>query len=126
MLKSLSQSDIRPVKVWAKRFAAELLAMGLNRDMTGRQLKAFREGLGLSQQELADILKVQRVTVARAETGKYHKKQEANPDKEISRLLQMLLKEALGEALGSGIAVVREPGAQYGKKPTKKPSKKRS
>jgi transcriptional regulator with XRE-family HTH domain len=94
--------------------------------MTGRQLKAFREGLGLSQQELADILKVQRVTVARAETGKYRKKQEANPDKEISRLLQMLLKEALGEALGSGIAVVREPGAQYGKKPAKKPSKKRS
>src|SRR5208283_4238037 len=111
--------------------------MGFNREMTGRQLKAFREGLGLTQQKLADILDVQRVTVARAESGKYRKKAEVNPDKEISRLLQMLLKEAFGAGKlqlpvavvrqpstaeygkkdASGVAVVREPGAEYGKKP---------
>jgi DNA-binding XRE family transcriptional regulator len=63
--------------------------------MTGKELKAFREVLSLTQQELADILHVQRVTIARAETGKYLKDQEPNPDKEVSRLLQALLDWAL-------------------------------
>ena len=143
-MKSVSHSGIGPDKPWIKRLTTQLLAMGLSGEMTGKELKAFRESLGLSQEELAKILDVQRVTIARAETGKYRKEQSANPDREISRLLQMLLKQALGNALGAGIAVVRESGveygkkpagdvaevreppAEYGKKPVKKPSKKRS
>lgn len=37
--------------------------------MTPEQLVAFREALDLTQQELADRLRVDRVTVARWETG---------------------------------------------------------
>ncbi|MBV8224576.1 MAG: helix-turn-helix domain-containing protein, partial [Verrucomicrobia bacterium] len=116
-MKSVLHSDIGPNKPSPKRLTTQLLAMGLSGEMTGKQLKAFRESLGLSQEELSQILRVQRVTIARAETGKYNKKQTANPDREISRLLQMLLKEALGDALGGSIAVVRQPGGEYGKKP---------
>ena len=118
-LKSGPHSDIRLVKAWAKRLKAELLATGLSREMTGRQLRAFRDWLGLTQQQLADILGVQRVSVARAEIGKYRKKQEANPDREISRLLHMLLERAL-EKGGIRLSVVAEPGGEYGKNVSKK------
>jgi transcriptional regulator with XRE-family HTH domain len=37
--------------------------------MTSEQLVAFRETHGLTQQELADRLRVDRVTIARWETG---------------------------------------------------------
>ena len=37
--------------------------------MTPEQLVAFREDLGFTQQELADRLRVDRVTIARWETG---------------------------------------------------------
>jgi transcriptional regulator with XRE-family HTH domain len=37
--------------------------------MTPEQLVAFREAQGLTQQELADKLRVDRVTIARWETG---------------------------------------------------------
>jgi transcriptional regulator with XRE-family HTH domain len=37
--------------------------------MTQQELVAFRERLGLTQQELADRLGVDRVTIARWETG---------------------------------------------------------
>jgi transcriptional regulator with XRE-family HTH domain len=120
--------------------------MGFYRDMTGRQLRAFRKWLGLTQQQLADILGVQRVSVARAEIGKYRKNQEANPEREISRLLRMLIDQALqkgaiklsvlSEARGDygdvlrkslndiGLSVVRERHAEYGEKPRKKSVKR--
>lgn len=37
--------------------------------MTSEQLVAFREEFGFTQQELADRLRVDRVTIARWETG---------------------------------------------------------
>lgn len=37
--------------------------------MTPQQLVSFREDLGITQQELADKLRVDRVTIARWETG---------------------------------------------------------
>jgi len=38
--------------------------------MTGKELRALRESLGITQQELADILQVTRVTISIAERGK--------------------------------------------------------
>ncbi len=45
------------------------VAIGYIRCMTPQQLVSFREDLGITQQELADRLRVDRVTIARWETG---------------------------------------------------------
>lgn len=45
------------------------MAIGYMVCMTPEQLVAFREDLGFTQQELADRLRVDRVTIARWETG---------------------------------------------------------
>jgi len=58
------------------------------RDVDGVQLRALREAAGLTQQQLADLLGVQRVTITRAEGTP------TRPSKP-SRLLQSLLDQAL-------------------------------
>jgi transcriptional regulator with XRE-family HTH domain len=45
------------------------VAIGYKGCMTPQDLVAFRETHGLTQQELADKLRVDRVTIARWETG---------------------------------------------------------
>jgi transcriptional regulator with XRE-family HTH domain len=45
------------------------VAIGYKGCMTPQQLVEFRERLGFTQQELADRLRVDRVTIARWETG---------------------------------------------------------
>jgi transcriptional regulator with XRE-family HTH domain len=57
-------------------------------DVNGVQLRALREAAGLTQQQLADILGVQRVTITRAEGT------ESRPS-QPSRLVQSLLDQAL-------------------------------
>jgi DNA-binding transcriptional regulator YiaG len=54
----------------------------------GKSLRALRKSCGLSQQQLADLLGVQRVTITRAEGT------DTRPSKP-SRLLQSLLDQAL-------------------------------
>jgi transcriptional regulator with XRE-family HTH domain len=57
-------------------------------DVNGVQLRALRQAAGLTQQQLADLLGVQRVTITRAEGT------DTRPSKP-SRLLQSLLDQAL-------------------------------
>lgn len=45
------------------------MAIGYNSRMTPQELIAFRERLEMTQQQLADKLGVDRVTIARWETG---------------------------------------------------------
>jgi DNA-binding transcriptional regulator YiaG len=55
--------------------------------MTAKELKAVRQSLGFTQQGLADVLQVSRVTVARWETG------ERGVSGPVALLLQRLLQE---------------------------------
>lgn len=42
-----------------------------NREVIGKQIRAFREGKGFSQDELAEIMEVNRSTISKVETGKF-------------------------------------------------------
>ena len=42
-----------------------------NREVIGKQIRAFREKEGLSQDELAEIMEVNRSTISKVETGKF-------------------------------------------------------
>jgi len=42
-----------------------------NREMIGKQIRAFREKKGFSQDELAEIMEVNRSTISKVETGKF-------------------------------------------------------
>ena len=55
--------------------------------MTAKELKAVRQSLGFTQQGLADVLQVSRVTVARWEIG------ERGVSGPVALLLQRLLQE---------------------------------
>ena len=42
-----------------------------NREVIGKQIRAFREAKGFSQDELAEIMEVNRSTISKVETGKF-------------------------------------------------------
>ncbi len=42
-----------------------------HREMIGKQIRAFREKKGFSQDELAEIMAVNRSTISKVETGKF-------------------------------------------------------
>ncbi len=42
-----------------------------NREIIGKQIRAFREKKGFSQDELAEIMEVNRSTISKVETGKF-------------------------------------------------------
>lgn len=42
-----------------------------NREAIGKQIRAFREKKGFSQDELAEIMEVNRTTISKVETGKF-------------------------------------------------------
>ncbi len=42
-----------------------------NRETIGKQIRAFREKKGFSQDELAEIMAVNRSTISKVETGKF-------------------------------------------------------
>ena len=42
-----------------------------NREMIGKQIRTFREKKGFSQDELAEIMEVNRSTISKVETGKF-------------------------------------------------------
>ena len=42
-----------------------------NREAIGKQIRAFREKKGFSQDELAGIMEVNRSTISKIETGKF-------------------------------------------------------
>lgn len=42
-----------------------------NREVIGRQIRAFREKKEYSQDELAEIMEVNRSTISKVETGKF-------------------------------------------------------
>jgi len=42
-----------------------------NREVIGKQIRAFREKKGFSQDELAEIMDVNRSTISKVETGKF-------------------------------------------------------
>ena len=42
-----------------------------NREAIGKQIRAFREKKGFSQDELAEIMGVNRSTISKVETGKF-------------------------------------------------------
>ena len=42
-----------------------------NRETIGNQIKAFREKKGFNQDELAEIMEVNRSTISKIETGKF-------------------------------------------------------
>lgn len=42
-----------------------------NREVIGKQIRTFRENKGFSQDELAEIMEVNRSTISKVETGKF-------------------------------------------------------
>jgi len=42
-----------------------------NREIIGKQIRAFREKKGFSQDELAEVMEVNRSTISKVETGKF-------------------------------------------------------
>ena len=42
-----------------------------NREAVGREIRAFREKKGFSQEELSEIMEVNRSTISKVETGKF-------------------------------------------------------
>ena len=42
-----------------------------NREVIGKQIRTFREKKGFSQDELAEIMEVNRSTISKVETGKF-------------------------------------------------------
>ena len=42
-----------------------------NREAIGKQIRAFREKKGFSQEELSEIMEVNRCTISKVETGKF-------------------------------------------------------
>lgn len=42
-----------------------------NREVIGSQIRAFREKKGLSQDDLAEIMEVNRSTISKIETGRF-------------------------------------------------------
>ena len=42
-----------------------------NREVIGKQIRAFREKKGFSQDELSEIMEVNRSTISKVETGKF-------------------------------------------------------
>lgn len=42
-----------------------------NREVLGKQIRTFREKKGFSQDELAEIMEVNRSTISKVETGKF-------------------------------------------------------
>ena len=42
-----------------------------NRELIGKQIRTFRENKGFSQDELAEIMDVNRSTISKVETGKF-------------------------------------------------------
>lgn len=42
-----------------------------NREVIGKHIRTFREKKGLSQDELAEIMEVNRSTISKVETGKF-------------------------------------------------------
>ena len=42
-----------------------------NREAIGKQIRAFREKKGFSQDELSEIMEVNRSTISKVETGKF-------------------------------------------------------
>jgi len=42
-----------------------------NRELIGKQIRTFREKKGFSQDELAEIMEVNRSTISKVETGKF-------------------------------------------------------
>lgn len=42
-----------------------------NRETIGKQIRAFREKKGFSQDELSEIMEVNRSTISKVETGKF-------------------------------------------------------
>ncbi len=42
-----------------------------NREVIGKQIRVFREKKGFSQDELAEIMEINRTTISKVETGKF-------------------------------------------------------
>lgn len=42
-----------------------------NREVIGKQIRTFREKKGFSQDELAEVMEVNRSTISKVETGKF-------------------------------------------------------
>ena len=42
-----------------------------NREAIGKEIRAFRENKGFSQDELSEIMEVNRSTISKVETGKF-------------------------------------------------------
>ncbi|MEO6547722.1 MAG: helix-turn-helix transcriptional regulator [Ferruginibacter sp.] len=42
-----------------------------NRELMGKQIRLFREKKGFSQDELAEIMEINRSTISKVETGKF-------------------------------------------------------
>ena len=42
-----------------------------NREVIGKQIRVFREKKGFSQDELAEIMEINRSTISKVETGKF-------------------------------------------------------
>jgi transcriptional regulator with XRE-family HTH domain len=136
-LKTLQQSDMRAQRVWISGSTAEILSILRARKMTGEQLRNLRDALGLTQQQLADVLGVTVITIIRSEKGQ--------PSEMVQKYLDLALRrgdlgiaiehEPLSETVEKSIyavrrnrerdiSVVSEPHAEYGKKPAKEPTKK--
>jgi transcriptional regulator with XRE-family HTH domain len=136
-LKSLPHSDIGALKAWISGSTAEILSILRARKMTGEQLRNLRDALGLTQQQLADILGVTVITIIRSEKGQ--------PSEMVQKYLELALRrgdlgiaianEPLSETVEKSIYAVRrnreqdipvvsEPHAEYGKKRAKEPTKK--
>jgi len=79
----------------------------IEREMTGDELKAIRIAAGLTQEELAGVLKVTRVTVSNAERGK------------PSRALALYVEHARSKGLLQPAPINIDPPTQKAKRKSK-------
>ena len=95
---------------------SRILATLLARKMTGEELKNLRKTLRLTQEELAEILGVTRVTLIRSE--------KEGPSRMVQSFIDAALRAGkLGLSSSELGLSMREPSAEYGKKPSKKRQK---
>lgn len=71
-----------------------------NREMIGKQIRAFREKKGFSQDELAEIMEINCSTISKVETGRF------------AITIDFLVKFAW--YLDFDISVMEKQGKQYG------------
>jgi DNA-binding XRE family transcriptional regulator len=87
--------------------------------MTGEELKNLRKTLRLTQEQLAQVLGITRVTVIRSE--------KEGPSRMVQSFIDAALRAGkLGLSARELGLSMQEPAAEYGKKPSRKAQKKRS